>query len=266
MDEARVPSSSSTDTRHRPDEIIVIAKVGPEKKSFTMHKETLCKVSQFFRSALMGNFKEARTRVIEFPEVEVEVFRVFQTWLYTRRLLFVADMPYQPWKALSWELLIDLYIFGESRFILELLNPVMDILIKKPAVIADLPFRLVSYIYENTYSGSELRRWISHAMAYATLHLGHLHLIANAQKLPIEFRQDAAAASWIAENRGCCRDGLISVFHRCDYHIRDCGGYCLKSPSIDGERHRWATIGRLAIRRDDGGHVWFNTFWKNRTA
>ena len=199
----------------------------------------------------MGNFKEARTRVIEFPETDVEVFQAFRTWLYARKLMLPMDLPYHPWKVFSWKLLVDLYIFGESRFILELLNPVMDILIKKPAVIADLPVHLISYVYDNTYKGSELRRWISHAMACATLYLDYFRPLVNTRELPVEFRQDVAAASATIRDRGCCGNGLISVVHKCDYHVRNQGGYCLHSPSIDGEWHRLATVGRLSVTQDD---------------
>ena len=48
--------------------------VGPDKVSFIIGKELLCKDSDFFRAALEGSFKEAQEGRVELPDTSPEIF------------------------------------------------------------------------------------------------------------------------------------------------------------------------------------------------
>jgi hypothetical protein len=219
-----------------------------------MHKETLCKNSPYFKAALEGNFKEARKRVIEMPEDNVEVFQVFRTWLYTGGFQLVEDSCNHTWKTLSWEILVGLYIFGECRLIRELLNPVMDLLIKKPEAPIEVPVHLAPYIYENTCDISRLRQWIRNATAYAA---AVTKLDKNPAKFfigfPLEFCRDLSEALKYVGNHGC-GNGLISISNKCKYHVLDRDGYCHRSKVV-GDCHRWTSKEQLSLNQPDGGPI-----------
>lgn len=209
--------------------MIVIIKVGPQKETFTMHKETLSNSSLYFEAALEGKFKEAKNSVIELPEDDVEIFRVFQIWLYTGQLLLTRDRSDHIWNLFTWETLVDLYIFGECRLISGFLNPVMDLLIRKPEAPREIPVYLATYIYNNTYHGSWLREWISHATAYATPFTGLAAFpLKHFTGFSKDFLSDLAVAYKFTKKRGC-RDGLICLSNKCDYHARDANGTCYRN-------------------------------------
>ena len=66
---------------------IVIVKVGPSKTPFNMHKDLLCSAAPYFKAAFNGNFPEAKSAVLELPEEDVVMFKRFQLWVYTNKLL-----------------------------------------------------------------------------------------------------------------------------------------------------------------------------------
>ncbi|KAH6858575.1 hypothetical protein AA0119_g8052 [Alternaria tenuissima] len=64
-------------------EVVAIA-IGPNKKVFRLHKDILCRESEYFRTAYNGRWKEAEEGVT-LEDVEVEVFKIFVRWLYTQQ-------------------------------------------------------------------------------------------------------------------------------------------------------------------------------------
>ncbi|KAL9613888.1 MAG: hypothetical protein Q9204_008866, partial [Flavoplaca sp. TL-2023a] len=50
--------------------------------SFTLHRDLVCDRSSHFRAALLGQFEEASTGIIEFPDLEDSVFKMFILWIY----------------------------------------------------------------------------------------------------------------------------------------------------------------------------------------
>ena len=66
---------------------IVIVKVGPSKTPFNMHKGLLCNAAPYFKAAFDGNFTEAKCAVLELLEEDVVMFKRFQLWVYTDKLL-----------------------------------------------------------------------------------------------------------------------------------------------------------------------------------
>ena len=141
---------------------IVHVKVGPEKRLFNIHKELLCDVSDYFAAALKGNFKETQDQVIELEEEDVSLFERFQLWLYSRSLLSDEETV----KGISWQALIELYLFGEVRHIPDLRNAAVDALIDKQQTEPKLPTLPLHYVYSHTNQGSLLRKLFADMAAH----------------------------------------------------------------------------------------------------
>src|SRR4051812_28703059 len=56
--------------------------VGPEKKSFLVHKNTICDAVEAFAKMFRGAFKEAETNRTEFPEDDPDAFGLLIQWCY----------------------------------------------------------------------------------------------------------------------------------------------------------------------------------------
>jgi len=128
--------------------------VGAEKKSFSIHKNLLCNAAPYFKAALDGGFAESKSQVLELPEDDVKVFERFILWLYTSELLQENETI----KDVSWDVLVELYIFGEARGISGFQNEVVDTFIDKQEVTSFITTDRAPRIYENTPTDSPLRR------------------------------------------------------------------------------------------------------------
>jgi hypothetical protein len=65
---------------------LVTVKIGPEKKTYSVHASFLTYHSEYFRAALNGSWKEAEDRVVTLEDVEPDAFEVFVDWLYTQQI------------------------------------------------------------------------------------------------------------------------------------------------------------------------------------
>ena len=135
---------------------MVIVKVGPLKTEFKVHKGLLCNVAPYFKAALEGDFFEGQDQVLELPEDDVLTFQRFQLWLYSNNILEEDEAVQDVW----WELLADLYYFGEMRGIPALQNTVIDTMIDKQylAKVEILPVRIVRKVYKLAPNNDALRR------------------------------------------------------------------------------------------------------------
>ncbi len=64
---------------------LVTVYVGEEEHPFHIHKELVCRASDFFKAACCGDFKEA-DGLVRLPEQDPKVFKYFIHWLYTGNL------------------------------------------------------------------------------------------------------------------------------------------------------------------------------------
>ncbi|KAK5117443.1 hypothetical protein LTR85_008828 [Meristemomyces frigidus] len=60
--------------------------VGPEEKSFTVHKDNLCARSRFFQAACAQVWKEGAEKVFRLPEHQPDCFLVYTHCMYTGAL------------------------------------------------------------------------------------------------------------------------------------------------------------------------------------
>jgi hypothetical protein len=59
--------------------------VGEDQKRFVVHEHLLTHHSEFFRAALIGNFKEAKDKVVRLEDIDPFIFECFVHWLYYQR-------------------------------------------------------------------------------------------------------------------------------------------------------------------------------------
>ncbi len=158
------------------DDIVHIL-VGPEKEIFKVHRQILCNTSSYFDAALNGNFKEAKQGRVEMLEDDVNTFKNFQYWLYSREIhVEEGNEIYESNNNKQWDMLIDLFIFGEARGIPGLQNAAIDGLIDEMHAKNELRVAAIRRIYENTPENSPLRRLyvdIVHSSAYLDRDLEH---------------------------------------------------------------------------------------------
>lgn len=143
------------------DDIVHIV-VGPEKKVFKIHKEILCNASTYFRAALNGGFKEAKEQKVEMPEDKVSIFKYFQHWLYSGNILVRKEWPSdgkieEEWYK-AWDILVEVYSFGETRGIPLLQNAAIDCIIDMQQATNTVYVESNSFVYKSTPGSSPLRR------------------------------------------------------------------------------------------------------------
>ncbi|KAK6000380.1 hypothetical protein QM012_003626 [Aureobasidium pullulans] len=142
--------------------LFVTVEVGAEKKIYSIRKDLLVFYSDYFRAAFNGSFAEATERKISLLQERVDVFNVFNKFIYTRCLSDETDTE------ISWELLIRVWLFGDRHLIPALQNHVMNTMIEKSAKEKVIPNQHLNLIYKNTLIGSPLRKILVDWIAYET--------------------------------------------------------------------------------------------------
>ena len=140
----------------------VIVGEGDGAKTFEVYKGMLSYYSDYFRSALKGDFQEAKEGVLRLPTEDPETFRYFKNWLYTRNFQSSAEPD---WKVLGDEACVKLYFFADCRQIPSLGNAALDLLRQSIRMKWQIPTDLVEMIDEETMPGCGLRRFIVDIMA-----------------------------------------------------------------------------------------------------
>ncbi|SMR62535.1 unnamed protein product [Zymoseptoria tritici ST99CH_1E4] len=132
---------------------IVTIDVGPphDKQTFSVHTDLLCYYSGYFKAALRGRFIEARTKHIDLPSNEIDVFTAFVHWIYTRIL------P-GPDEDAAIATLSQLWVFGDQRQIPLLQNEAIDQIARAASKQGHIPKAFVPYVYCYTTCNSPLRR------------------------------------------------------------------------------------------------------------
>ena len=93
---------------------VITVLVGEQEKAFTVHKIYATKTSEFFTTAVNGNWREAKDG-IRLPEVEVLPFDLYVRWLYTGEMDLDLSMEGDVTTEIAGAVfagLMDLYILG----------------------------------------------------------------------------------------------------------------------------------------------------------
>jgi len=76
----RPPARAS---QHGNETVMINAGQGERSQTFTIHKDLLCRSSEFFESVFNGQFLESETGCLDFSQVDSMTFEVLYHWLYT---------------------------------------------------------------------------------------------------------------------------------------------------------------------------------------
>ena len=139
---------------------IVTILVGPDEKSFIVHKAFISETSAFFQAANSGKRIKATEKIIRLPEAEVGIFDVYLHWIYISELhdRFTSFPPPDRISPHNIEM-AKLWIFADEVQNHKLCNSVVDMIIK----VFDLEYDMtdadtLNYVWQNTSSDSKLRR------------------------------------------------------------------------------------------------------------
>jgi hypothetical protein len=140
-----------------------------ELQEFHVHSALICQTSQYFINALRGTWVESETRSVCLLGHNVEVFRIYLTWLYNKSfgssVVAKAKVP-KSYKT-RWttsartQLLIESHLLGEYILDLAFTDVVMDMLVLKTAKYSTSLYPLpgqVYYVWNRTGEGSKLRQ------------------------------------------------------------------------------------------------------------
>jgi len=97
--------------------------VGPNESVFKAHEEFLRSKSEYFRTALEGNWREAIEGTFKFPDDNAAVFSLFIDWLYHSRIKFKLI------RSMSTDVyLAEAYFLGDKRGCRQFMNDILDAL------------------------------------------------------------------------------------------------------------------------------------------
>lgn len=176
-----------------------------------VHKDLLTFYSDYFRGALNGSFREAIESKISLPDVCVETMELFVHFIYNRCLADGAG------HKLSWEQLVEVWLFGDKHLIPSLQNSAMDALIMKNKTENVIPTKNVKVIYENTLSSSPLRKFILDLVTY--IDIDRLMDTDNGSRWSHESLMDLARALYHKRT-------VKPVRGNCYYHVHNAGEKC----------------------------------------
>ncbi|KAI7238890.1 hypothetical protein KC330_g2337 [Hortaea werneckii] len=91
------------------DETSVTIIMGEDGTKYTLPKQMVCAISQYFARALEGDFKEADERTFKLPDCRAETFDVVLYFHIYQRL--PRDIKSEP---RAQRLLVNLWLFGET--------------------------------------------------------------------------------------------------------------------------------------------------------
>lgn len=150
--------------------------VGKDKKSFTVHKSSICNKSPYFVAACSEIWKENEDGIVTLSHIEANTFNLYVHWVYTGKVdpgliespdecdnheYESCDAKCRP-RAKTVEL-AKLYVAGDSLLDPSLQNHTIDQLQKR----FENSLAVIKYTWANTRAGCALRRCV---MDYTLLH------------------------------------------------------------------------------------------------
>lgn len=60
--------------------------MGAEATRFVLHRDIVCRTSDFFRVACNGDWKESADKTVRLEETAPEIFTIYLGWLYTNEV------------------------------------------------------------------------------------------------------------------------------------------------------------------------------------
>jgi len=154
------------------------------------------------------------------PEDDIQIFRVYQTWLNTGQLRYNFD------EEECWLHLGKLWIFADKIRSPRLKNTTVDAIFEVVTKNSDISFaepETVDFVFPETMPNPALRRMFVHLF----LHLGHIPKHANMELYPQPFLATALRKAMSKTKIKLSVAPPVSAY----YH-EDCCGPCCKHGSV----------------------------------
>lgn len=133
--------------------------MGPNELRFAVHKDVICKDSDFFRAACSTNWLEGQEKLVGLPEVKPNVFQVYLDWAYTGILAVEDAQTPEEDRGRSCSGIIDVYLLGDVLGDVKLRDQAMQLL-NTHVDGHQLPSLLsVRKFFRNTPTNSKLRKF-----------------------------------------------------------------------------------------------------------
>jgi hypothetical protein len=161
--------------------VTIIVGPGAMNEEFHIHAGLLIHYSSYFRKALNPVWIEGCTKNIALSEDSPTVFQIFFRWIYSDELY---SAPADGRVPISYLNICALYVFADAPGIPELCNAAVDVFFRKFTIEWGFPGMCLTYIYDNTLEGSNLRNIIVElAVRYFSFH----NLASHQERFPKEF-------------------------------------------------------------------------------
>lgn len=210
-----------------------------------MHKDVLCKKSDFFVSACSRRWVEGREKIVRLPAIPPETFELYVHWAYSHKVdvyevmsdtdggVTADDTPLStsshssedtrkkdPKRRYSRETLqlIQLYVAADMLLDRELKNRIIDTLTMR-AEHGKLRMNdtCVSYAWAHTARGCGIRRCLVDVVCEISSSVFREWLKQKEAALPKEFFVDLIVRQ-LAQQQWQWGGDTPSYTHRCDYH------------------------------------------------
>ena len=173
---------------------------GDNPTKFLVHKEFACHYSPVLKRAFNSEFVEGQTQTYRLEDTTEQAFRLLVQWLYSQKF----ELPLGEYKdngqiidpevmrALMAEenSLAELWVLADKLCIPALQNLVIDTIHMICSVRERVPASTYRYIYENTESGSPLRRLV---VTYTVRYIDQEGLLGESDFYPRQMLLDLSA-------------------------------------------------------------------------
>ncbi|KFZ15744.1 hypothetical protein V502_05435 [Pseudogymnoascus sp. VKM F-4520 (FW-2644)] len=134
--------------------------VGEEKKKWRIPTDLLCFHSGYFRSALKGEFAEAKAETVELLEAEPAAFELVVEWLYTHGV--GARLPCEDWEEQFAKItkLLDTWVLADYLRIPRLQNTIIRSMSDQMTEMPNIPFKEFNRVCKIVGSDSPLWIWM----------------------------------------------------------------------------------------------------------
>jgi hypothetical protein len=145
-------------------EMVTIVVTEPAKTTqFIVHQAFLTHYSPIYKAMFAGTFIENETKIVNLDNVSSTVIDIFVRWIYTQSVVDAdGHVP-------AVNHLLDLWMYGDMVNIPKLQNEVLDSMEDRLSDLDILPAASIRAIYDNTTTGSQLRKYISAVCACARI-------------------------------------------------------------------------------------------------
>ncbi|KAF2276943.1 uncharacterized protein EI97DRAFT_466515 [Westerdykella ornata] len=194
---------------------IVSVTVGKAEMQFHIHRGLLTYYSSYFKATLSQNWKEGKENAIKLPDDNPEAFKVFFHWVDTG-CLYGALGPNGK-IPLGYQLICETYVFADARIIPQLCNACIDALWQTICQEWTFPTPQLQYIYDNTTSQSNLRKFIVYDAAKT---FKWENLDSDRQKYPQDFLADVILKLYGTKSApgGMGRGAFSKETRLCEFH------------------------------------------------